>query len=236
MKKTTKWMVSLIACAAMMSAATAQADEAYLELRSASTMVGAERMSPLIEDESTLGAGVVLGYELTLDEISGIAAVRALGIYGFDSANGEPFGGDVVSRWERHRLMAGTDVVFDAFGTRVQPLARLGAGYSQQALSITADNAEYRDTSKGFSAEAAGGLEVAIMQADPDGTAFSDNLSLGLNLLVGYSFFNSAGFHEMERQTASEEEHQHALYDAGSLNASGMSMSFGLVGSFRLGR
>lgn len=238
MKKATKLMVSLIACAAVMQAATAEAEEAYLEVRSSSTNLGDGELMPLIDAESSHGVGVALGYELDIDDeaLPVIDGVRVLGNYGFDTATGDMFAGDVSSRWDRHRLMAGADVGIDTFGERVRPLVRLGAGYSRQSLTITADQVDYGDIERGFIAEAGGGLEVLILTADPEGPNTSDNLSIGANLLVGYTFQPSANFDEMERRHNGEAEFDYATYDAGSMRASGLTVGIGFVGSYHLGR
>ncbi len=236
MKKTTKIMISLIACAAVMQAATAEADQAYLELRSLSTNLEDGQMAAFTDANSAHGVGLALGYELALDDdIPVTDGVRLLANFGFDGVSGEPYSGDVSSRWERQRLMASTDVGIDAFGDRVRPLVRLGAGYSRQSLSMTADDTEYRDIDRGFVGEAGGGLEVMFLKGDPEGPNRSDSLSLGGNLMMGYIFQPSSHFDQMERRGENSQDFQHATYDAGTLDTSGLTVSIGFVGSYQFG-
>ena len=236
MKTTKRIIIGLLAALTVLSASLATAtaaNELYGESRLSTVSSSNEGFVNAAGDTSTGGVGIALGYELGMvDQI----ALRPLLMYDVQGFDGWRFDGDLRTRWGRQQLMVGADVGYDIF-TWLRPMARLAMGYSHQSLTFTAGGQDYRDTAHGMSGLVAGGLEASIGRS-PMGTDPISRLSLGANMLFGYTFQTEAHFDEMTSVDAPEEPTdedpwRRATYDADTIQASGFAFSFGVSLRYR---
>lgn len=237
MKKYTKIAaraaVGAIAAALVMSASTAGANEGFVEARTVTLDTSDNGFAALTGSDKSVGVGFLAGYEL---DVLPIGEFRVLGSYAVDGFIGDRFQGDLRANWGRNRFMVGADYGINIVGEWLRPLARVSVGYSRQSLQIESDGATYLDYSHGLSWTAAGGLEAVIGGSGASSAAIS-RLSVGVNLLFGYTGQTTAHFDEMEAQDIDgDDEWTRGTYDAGSIQASGFTWNLGASLRYRFGR
>ena len=228
MKSCMKWTIGLVTALLVMSGTTASADEGFIELRGGSVAQG-DVDQALAPGSPAGGLGMAVGYELRA--VPGLRLMASFDGQGFTARR---FDGDVRATWSASHLMPSVDWGVNLVGDWLRPLVRGGFGYAHQSLRLTADNVTYQATDHGLVGRVAGGLEASVgRSSDGDGTL--DRLSLGANLLIGYTWQSEAEFDEMETTETIDDDDpwQRGTYDAGSMQVSGASWSLGVVMGYR---
>lgn len=234
MKWMTKAVVALLAATLAMSATTVWADEVYVELRGNNLETADDGYVNLLGSAEPAGAsGVAVGFQPVL-----VDGLRLTGSVDGDGISGNRFQRDLSADWSRSRFMAGADYGVDVLDDRLRPFGRIGLGYSRQTLEYSADGGTYRDVDHGMAGLLAAGVEGRLLVPEADPEAFIDRLTLGLNVTGGYAWQSEANFDGMTSQDAPEEPDdddpwRRGEYDAGSIQASGFSMSIGVVLGYR---
>lgn len=234
MKMTKKIVVSLLAMAMAFGATTASANEGFLEGRVSTLQTNDNGYAAAAGANSTGGVGLAVGYELDVIEPG---ALRVMGLWDVDGISTTRFDGDLGVDWGRNRLMVGADYGYDILPW-LRPLARVTMGYSHQSLRLATDGVTYRAGDHGLSGILAGGVEVSMGRSDT-GTDAMSRLSLGLNLLAGYTWQTRANFDDMTSLEAPDEPDEddpwiRSTYDAGSMRVSGFTWNFGVMLRYRL--
>lgn len=220
----------LVAATVLVGAATASADEGFVELHPSATYNG--ELERAISGEPTVrGSSIIAGWGP--DRFDGI---RVMLEYGGDGFTAGSFDGDLDSKWGRDRVMAGVGWSRDLVGDWLGSLVRGAVGYSYQTLELTSDTETYRGTDHGLAARIGAGLEVSLFESDEIETT-SDRISVGINTLVGYGWQSTASFDEMENadETDGDDDWQRTTYDVGSMQMSGPQVSGGVNLRYRFG-
>ena len=204
-------------------------DKVGVEFHGISLSSGDAGYTNLLGESESSRSGLTLMYAPEM-----IDGLRILAGMTNQEFSGQRFNRDLQADWSRMQVGAGADFGVDLLDDRIRPLARGTVGYVYQTLDYRADQQSYGDSSHGFAAFAGVGVEATALRSKAGGESFVDRLSIGMNLLVGYHWETRASFDEMTSESAPEEPTDEDpwarnTYDAGSIQATGVGMQFGLV-------